>query len=86
MNVGKPFNDIEIIDPKTDKIIGKLSIPASKMMVVVKPGKIYASYGKNNYPPPYQKPGLLVLDTKTDQIIKRFDGIYSGISEKSFVQ
>jgi hypothetical protein len=56
------------------------------MMVVVKPGKIYASYGKNNYPPPYQKPGLLVLDTKTDQIIKRFDGIYSGISEKSFVQ
>jgi DNA-binding beta-propeller fold protein YncE len=72
--------EVEVIDPKTDKIIDRIQTFDSRMFSLVKPGKIYITYGSY-----YTRPGLMVIDTRTDKIIKRFDGDYLGISEKSYV-
>lgn len=77
----KEKNFVEIINPKTDKIIGRIDIPNSNMFSLVRPGKIYISVpetyiSENNIKPPK----LLVLDTKSDKIIKTFPGNYFGIS------
>ena len=80
MDDRKPRSDVEIIDTTTDKVIGKLTIPSQLMFSVVKPGKMYITVGENFLTPAHTKPALLVLDTKTDKIIKRIYGDYKGIS------
>jgi DNA-binding beta-propeller fold protein YncE len=81
-----PRNTVEVIDPSTDKIIGRLNVPSQLMFSVVKPGKMYISVGAMMLTPSRTKPGLLVLDTATDKVVKRIYGDFKGISEKSFVQ
>lgn len=79
-----PAHDtVEVIDPKTDDIIDKINIPSRLMFSVVAPGKMYVSVGKNFLQEHYATPKLLVLDTKTDKIIKEFNGVYTGISLNS---
>ena len=74
---------VEVIDPKTDDIIDRINIPSRLMFSVVAPGKMYVSVGKNFLQDHYASPKLLVLDTKTDKIIKEFKGVYTGISLNS---
>ncbi len=74
-------NTVEVIDIKTDKVINRLQIPSQLMFSVVKPGKMYITVGKMMLTPSRTAPALLVLDTKTDKIIKKFPGAYYGISE-----
>ncbi|MFC1767047.1 YncE family protein [Candidatus Margulisiibacteriota bacterium] len=73
-------NTIEIIDVKTDKIIGKLYLRSQLMFSVVGPGKMYMTVGPAFLRRTTTKPRLLVLDTKTDKFIKQFEGGYQGIS------
>ena len=79
-------NDVEVINTLTDRVIGKLTIPGALMFAVVKPGKMYVTVGEMLWLKNPVKAGLLVIDTKTDRIIKRIPGVYKGISEKSFVE
>jgi hypothetical protein len=76
-----PQNTIEIIDTITDKVIGSFEVESQLMFSVVAPGKIYMTQGPSfmhdNKPTP---PKLLVLNTKTDKIIKEIEGNYQGIS------
>jgi DNA-binding beta-propeller fold protein YncE len=86
MNDRKPRNEVEVIDVKSDKIIKQLSIPSQLMLSVIKPGKMYITVGAMFLTSSHTKPGIVVLDTKTDKEMKRLYGNYTGISEKSFVQ
>jgi DNA-binding beta-propeller fold protein YncE len=76
-----PQNTVEIIDTITDKVIGSFEVESQLMFSVVAPGKIYMTQGPSfmhdNKPTP---PKLLVLNTKTDKIIKEIEGNYQGIS------
>jgi hypothetical protein len=78
-----PNDTVEVIDPKTDDIIDRINIPSRLMFSVVAPGKMYVTVGKNFLQEHYASPRLLVLDTKTDKIIKEFEGVYTGISLNS---
>ncbi len=78
-----PHDTVEVVDPKTDDVVDRINIPSRLMFSVVAPGKIYVSVGKNFLQEHYASPKLLVLDTKTDKIIKEFKGIYTGISLNS---
>ena len=80
MNVGKVPDEIEVISPRSDKIIGRIKVRDSRRVALVAPGRLYASFGSY-----YTRPGLFIIDSKTDKIIKRFNGDYRGISEKSYV-
>ncbi|MCU0640809.1 MAG: hypothetical protein MUC35_01830 [Candidatus Margulisbacteria bacterium] len=77
---------VEVLSTVNDRIIKRLEIPAVLMAAVVKPGKLYVSTGDMLWEKRPVKAGLLIIDTRTDKIIKRFDGEYKGISEKSFVE
>lgn len=82
----EPRDIIEVIDPKTDRIINRIKIGTPLLMfALVKPGKLYLSADKG-WPPDSTKPRLVVIDTKTDKIIKRLPGNYTGISQGSFVE
>jgi DNA-binding beta-propeller fold protein YncE len=86
MDDGKMRADFEIINTLTDQVIGKLTIPGSLMSSVVRPGKMYVTVGDMLWLKSPVKAVLVVVDTKTDKIIKRIPGQYKGISEKSFVE
>ena len=86
MDDREPRSTVEVIDPTTDKIIDRLNIPSTLMFSLAKPGKMYITVGEMMLTPSRTKPGLLVLDTATDKIVKRIDGDFKGISDKSFVQ
>lgn len=73
-------NELEVIDVTTDKIIKTFDIPSQLMMSLVRPGKLYISMGPSFLKKGRTEPGLLVIDTKTDTIIKRFSGVYQGLS------
>jgi len=74
---------VEVIDVKTDRIIRRIKIPSRLMFSMVTPGRMYISVGKGFLQDSYAEPRLLVLDTKTDKIIKEFPGVYTGISLNS---
>jgi len=77
----RPQNTIEIIDTLTDKVIGSLEVESQLMFSVVAPGKMYITQGPSfMHDNKSTLPKLLVLDTKTDKIIKEFEGNYQGIS------
>ena len=80
MNNRHGHKTVEIIDTTSDEVIGTLEIPYQLMFSVVKPGKMYITVGKGYRSDPPTEPALLVLDTKTDKIIKRIEGNYKGIS------
>lgn len=86
LNATKAEDQVEIISTKTDKVTGRLQIPSQLMCVIVKPGKMYFTVGGSMFTSSRTSPGMLVINTKTDKVIKRFYGGYKGISEKSFVQ
>ncbi len=71
---------IDIVDITADKVIGRIRLANARMLSAVIPGKMYASFGSYN-----TDKGLVVIDTRSDRIIKRFDGDYRGISERSYV-
>ncbi|MFA5113087.1 MAG: hypothetical protein WC529_02190 [Candidatus Margulisiibacteriota bacterium] len=80
-----PRDIIEVLDPKNDRIINRIKIGTPLLMfALVKPGKLYLSADKG-WPPDSTKPRLVVIDTKTDKIIKQIPGNYTGISQGSFV-
>jgi DNA-binding beta-propeller fold protein YncE len=73
----EPRDIIEVIDPRTDRIIDRIKIGSPLLMfALVKPGKLYVS----------AKQGLVVINTKTAKIIKQLPGNYAGISQGSFVE
>lgn len=82
-NDGQPRDIVEIIDPTKDRVIGTLEAPSQLMASVVSPGKLYLSLGGSVLNPSGTDPRLLVIDTKTDRIIKKFAGSYQGISVNS---
>jgi len=77
----EPQNTVEIIDTVTDKVVGSFEVESQLMFSVVAPGKIYMTQGPSfMHDKITAPPKLLVLDTKTDKIIKEFEGNYQGIS------
>jgi DNA-binding beta-propeller fold protein YncE len=80
MNDYVPRSTVEIISTINDEVIGSLEVESQLMFSVVKPGKVYMTQGPSLLKPVKTPPRLLVLDTKTDKIIKTFDGYYQGIS------
>ncbi len=74
-------NNVEVISTLTDKVIGSFEVKSQLMFSVVAPGKLYMTKGPSfMHETTSSAPELLVLDTKTDKIIKRFYGNYQGIS------
>ena len=75
-----PRNLVEVIDTINDKVIKSLYLPSQLMLSIVKPGKLYVSLGGAFLRQAHTSPCLLAIDTKTDKIIKKFEGVYQGIS------
>lgn len=73
-------DNVEVIDPRTDRIIKEIKIPSQRMFSVVAPGKMFITVGKGFLQEANTPPKLLIMDTKTDKIIKQFTGEYTGIS------
>jgi DNA-binding beta-propeller fold protein YncE len=75
-----PRSVIEIIDVKTDKIIGTLEAPSQITASIVAPNKMYLSLGPGFMRKTNTKPRMLVIDTKMNKVIKEREGIYQDIS------
>jgi DNA-binding beta-propeller fold protein YncE len=73
-------NNVEVIDPNNDMVIKNLKVPAQVTMSVVAPGKIYFASGYAIFSKERIKPQLLVIDTRTDKIIKTIYGNFSTVS------
>jgi hypothetical protein len=71
---------IEVVDTRTDKVIDRLKIPTLWAMSAVAPGKLYAVVEPESYNDGADKPHLLVIDTKTDKIIKKIYGNFETVS------
>jgi DNA-binding beta-propeller fold protein YncE len=76
----KPRNIIEIIDVKTDKIIGKMKAPSQITASMVAPNKMYISLGPGFLRKVNTKPRILAINTKTNKVIKEIEGVYQDIS------
>ena len=71
---------IEVIDPSSDRVIKRITIPNQLMASIVAPHKMYVTSGNSQFEHRSIPSKLSVVDTGTDKVIKEFEGVYTGIS------
>lgn len=74
---------IEVLDCEKDKVIAKIPVKGFRRMAYVGNHKLYVSYSGGMLPmfsPTEESSGILVVDVRTNQVLKKIFGAYAPIS------